>query len=43
MQPVGNWIGRRVARRRSNTKVEVDAGTLKSILKVVDAVTVSSL
>lgn len=28
----------RVARRRSNTKVEVDAGTLKSILKVVDAV-----
>jgi hypothetical protein len=27
----------RVARRRSNTKVEVDAGTLKSILKVVDA------
>ena len=28
----------RVARRRSNTKVEVDAGVLKSILKVVDAV-----
>jgi hypothetical protein len=28
----------RVARRRSGTKVEVDAGTLKSILKVVDAV-----
>ena len=28
----------RVARRRSNTKVEVDAGTLKSILKIVDAV-----
>jgi hypothetical protein len=28
----------RVARRRSNTKVEVDAGTLKSILKVVDVV-----
>jgi hypothetical protein len=28
----------RVARRRSNTKVEVDAGALKSILKVVDAV-----
>ncbi len=28
----------RVARRRSNTKIEVDAGTLKSILKVVDAV-----
>ena len=28
----------RVARRRSNTKVEVEAGTLKSILKVVDAV-----
>jgi hypothetical protein len=28
----------RVARRRSSTKVEVDAGTLKSILKVVDAV-----
>jgi hypothetical protein len=28
----------RVARRQSNTKVEVDAGTLKSILKVVDAV-----
>jgi hypothetical protein len=28
----------RVARRRSNTKVEVDAGTLKSILKVVEAV-----
>jgi len=28
----------RVAGRRSNTKVEVDAGTLKSILKVVDAV-----
>ena len=28
----------RVAGRRSNAKVEVDAGTLKSILKVVDAV-----
>lgn len=28
----------RLARRRSNTKIEVDAGTLKSILKVVDAV-----
>lgn len=28
----------RVARRQSNTKVEVDAGTLKSILKMVDAV-----
>jgi hypothetical protein len=28
----------RVAGRRSNTKVEVDAGTLKSILKVIDAV-----
>ncbi len=28
----------RVAGRRSNTTVEVDAGTLKSILKVVDAV-----
>ena len=28
----------RVVGRRSNTKVEVDAGTLKSILKVVDAV-----
>jgi hypothetical protein len=28
----------RVERRRSNTKVEVDAGSLKSILKVVDAV-----
>jgi hypothetical protein len=28
----------RVARRRSNTKVEVDAGTLKSILKAVEAV-----
>jgi hypothetical protein len=28
----------RVAGRRSNTKVEVDAGALKSILKVVDAV-----
>lgn len=27
-----------VARRRLNTKVEVDADTLKSILKVVDAV-----
>lgn len=27
----------RVARRRSDTKVEVDAGTLKSILKIVDA------
>jgi hypothetical protein len=30
----------RVAGRRSNTKVEVDAGALKSILKVVDAVSV---
>jgi hypothetical protein len=28
----------RVAGRRSNAKVEVDAGTLKAILKVVDAV-----
>jgi hypothetical protein len=28
----------RVAGRRSSTKVEVDAGTLKSILKVIDAV-----
>jgi hypothetical protein len=28
----------RVAGRRSNTKVEVDAGTLKSILKIIDAV-----